>query len=52
MKQISPDIMEWSVQSVYTRVDECQIVRGRQFEHLHSILLLTLNVYLFLFEVS
>jgi hypothetical protein len=43
MEQISPNIIERSVQSV----GECQIVGGRQFQHLHYILLLSLNVCLF-----
>jgi hypothetical protein len=48
MEQISPNIIERSVQSV----GECQIVGGRQFQHLGYILLLSLDVCLFLFEVS
>jgi hypothetical protein len=42
MKQISPDIIERSVQSV----GECQIVGGGQFQHLRYILLLTLDLCL------
>jgi hypothetical protein len=42
MKQISPDIIERSIQSV----GECQIVGGRQFQHLRYILLLTLDLCL------
>jgi hypothetical protein len=34
MQQISPDIIERSVQSVYTPVDECQMIGGGQFQHL------------------
>jgi vacuolar-type H+-ATPase subunit D/Vma8 len=34
MEQISPDIVERSVQNVYTRVSECQMVGGGQFQHL------------------
>jgi hypothetical protein len=50
MEQISPNIIERSVQSV----GECQgqIVGGRQFQHLRYILLLSLDVCLFLFVVS
>jgi hypothetical protein len=48
MEQISPNIIERSVQSV----GECPIVGGRQFQHLRYILLLSLDVCLFLFEVS
>jgi hypothetical protein len=48
MEQISPDIIERSVQ----RVGECQMVGGRQFQHLRYILFLTLGVCLFLFEVN
>jgi hypothetical protein len=43
MEQISPNIIERSVQSV----SECQIVGGRQFQHLRYILLLSLDVRLF-----
>jgi hypothetical protein len=46
IEQINPDIIERSVQS------ECQMGGGGQFQHLHSILLLTFNVCLFLFEVN
>jgi hypothetical protein len=42
MKQIRPDIIERSVQSV----GECQIVGGGQFQHLRYILLLTLDLCL------
>jgi hypothetical protein len=48
IEQISPDIIERSVQSVGER----QIVDGRQFQNLRQILLLTLVVSLFLFEVN
>jgi hypothetical protein len=48
IEQISPNIIERSVQSV----GECQIVGGGQIQHLRYILLLTLDVCLFLFEVS
>lgn len=34
VNQINPDIFERSVQSVYTRVGQCQMVGGEQFEHL------------------
>jgi hypothetical protein len=40
MEQISPEIIERSVQSF----QECQMVGGGQFQHLHYILLLTLDV--------
>jgi hypothetical protein len=42
MEQISPDIVERSVQSV----GECQIVGEGQFQHLRYILLLTLALCL------
>jgi hypothetical protein len=48
MEQISRDIIERSVQSVGER----QVVGGKQFQHLRYILLLTLNILLFLFEVN
>jgi hypothetical protein len=48
MEQISCDIIEQSVQSV----GECQMVDGGQFQHLRYILLLTLDILLFLFEVN
>jgi hypothetical protein len=48
MEQISRDIIERSVQNV----GECQIVGGGQFQHLRYILLLTLDILLFLFEVN
>jgi hypothetical protein len=48
MEQISSNFIKRSVQSV----GECQIVGGGQIQHLRYILLLTLDVCLFLFEVS
>jgi hypothetical protein len=48
MEQISPNIIKRNVQSV----GKCQIVGGSQIQHLRYILLLTLDVCLFLFEVS
>jgi hypothetical protein len=48
MEQISRDIIERSVQSV----GNCQMVGGGQFQHLCYILLLTLDILLFLFEVN
>jgi hypothetical protein len=49
MEQISRDIIERSVQSV----GECQMVGGGQFhQHLRYILLLTSDIFLFLFEVN
>jgi hypothetical protein len=47
MKQISRDRLS----EVY-RVGECQMVVGGQFQHLRYILLLTLDILLFLFEVN
>jgi hypothetical protein len=48
MEQVSPDIIERSVQSV----GECQMVGAGQFQHLRYILLLALDILLFLFEVN
>jgi hypothetical protein len=48
MEQVSPDIIERSVQSV----GECQMVGGGQFQHFRYILLLALDILLFLFEVN
>jgi hypothetical protein len=48
MKQINPDIIERCGQ----RVGKCQMVGGGKFQHLRSILLLTLDVCLFWFEVN
>jgi hypothetical protein len=48
MEQISRDIIERIVQCV----GECQMVGGGQFQHLRYILLLTLDILLFLFEVN
>jgi hypothetical protein len=48
MEQISPDIIERSVQSV----GDCQMVGGGQFQHLLYISLLPLDVCWFLFEVN
>jgi hypothetical protein len=48
MEQISRDIIERSVQSV----GECQMVSAGQFQLLRYILLLTLDILLFLFEIK
>jgi hypothetical protein len=48
MEQISRDIIEQNVQSV----GEYQMVGGGQFQHLPYILLLTLDILFFLFEVN
>jgi hypothetical protein len=52
VEQISPNIIERGVQCLHSCVSDKYIVGGGQCQHLHYILLLTLDVYLFLFEVN
>jgi hypothetical protein len=42
-EHITPEVLERSVQSVYTRIDQCQMVDGEQFEHLRYCLFLGFN---------
>jgi hypothetical protein len=46
VEQVGPDIVERCVRGV----GECQMVGGGQFQHLHYIFLLTLDVCLIWFE--
>jgi hypothetical protein len=43
VEHITPEVLERSVQSVYTRIDQCQMVDGEQFAHLRYCLFLGFN---------
>jgi hypothetical protein len=43
VEHITPEVLERSVQSVYTHIDQCQMVDGEQFEHLRYCLFLGFN---------